>query len=490
MKDSRTFRSLLLTVALMTSILTLPEVSPAQVSGDVKWNEWTFAYDVSGNFDGLSIKGVKFQGLPFIYKLSFPVVRVFYDNNACGPYADRLGGTLSPIPWAGNATVAQREFTLNGRQWYEIGIRDQIGNYDLYQVYYFSTDGILDAHIYSKGLQCVVDHVHYPNWRIDFDIGDSGNDQIQRNTVAGYETKLNEFDANATEAIDHGWRVRDSVTGNFIDVLPGFTDFTIPDGTTVPATNCANNTVFGRLYKGSEDTGWTYGPNTQVPYNNGEPIGNNDIVFWYEGYLPHSAADGDNIWHSTGLRLAVNGGLLPSPPPLPCGGTGGTQTFTNTTAISIPDGSGSPYPSSITVGGMSGVISKVVVKLNGLNHTYPDDIDMLLVGPGGQMVLLMSDAGDFPDVVNVNLTFDSATVTALPNSAQISSGTYRPTNYNGNDGATDSFSAPAPGGPFGASLGAFNGTSPNGSWNLFVNDDEALDVGSIASGWELIITTN
>ena len=139
---------------------------------------------------------------------------------------------------------------------------------------------------------------------------------------------------------------------------------------------------------------------------------------------------------------------------------------------------------------MSGVISKVIVKLNGLQHTYPDDIDILLVGPGGQKVMLMSDAGGSIDVVNVNLTFDSATLTALPDSAKISSGTYRPTNYVGKDGATDSFSAPAPAGPFGASLSAFNGTSPNGSWNLFVEDDEAVDVGSIASGWALIITTN
>ena len=487
MKNPRTVRSLLLAVALVTSILTLPVVSPAQTSGNVTWNGWTFTYEVTGTNVGLALKGVKFQGLPVIARINFPVVRVFYDNNICGPFVDRLGGTLSPIPWAGNALVGKREFTLNGQAWYEIGIRDQIGNYDLYQVYYFSPDGILEAHIYSKGLQCVVDHVHYPNWRIDFDIVDGGNDQIQRNTVAGYETMLNEFNANATEAIDHGWRVRDSVTGNFVDVLPGFTGFTIPNETTEPVTSYANNTVFGRLYRSSENTGWTYGPNTQVPYNNGEPINNTDVVFWYEGYLPHSADEGSTLWHSTGLRLAVNGGTSPPPPPPPPT----TQTFTNTAAISILDNrSGSPYPSSITVQGMSGVISKVIVKLNGLQHTYPDDIDILLVGPGGQKVMLMSDAGGSPDVVNVNLTFDSATSTALPDSSQISSGTYRPTNYVGKDGTTDPFSAPAPAGPFSTSLNAFNGTSPNGSWNLFVEDDAAVDVGSIASGWELIITTN
>ncbi len=315
MISAGTVRSTLFSGALVASVLTLPGVSRAQLSGSVTWNGWTFTYEVSGNVDGLSLKGVQFQGIPLINKISVPVVRVFYDNNACGPFADRLGQNLAPIPWAGNATIAQREFTLNGRQWYEIGIRPQIGNYDMYQVYYLSADGILDAHIFSKGLACVVNHVHYPNWRVDFDIIDSGNDRIQQNTVAGYQTKLIEFNANATEAINHGWRVRDSVTGNFVDVLPGFTDFTIPNETTQPETSYAGNTVFGRLFRGSEDTGWTYGPNTQVPYNNGESIDNADIVLWYEGYLPHLAAEGSSLWHSTGIRLAVNGGSPDTTPP-------------------------------------------------------------------------------------------------------------------------------------------------------------------------------
>ncbi|MGB9148614.1 MAG: hypothetical protein WCB36_00005, partial [Burkholderiales bacterium] len=248
----------ILRTALVAAALSFAGMCQAQTSGSVNWNGWVFNYQVSGNDDGLSLTGVQFQGLPLINKLSFPVMRVFYDGNVCGPYADRLGGTIYPIPWANNATVARREFTLNGRQWYEIGIRDLIGSYDMYQVYYLSTDGILDAHIFSKGLQCQVNHVHYPNWRIDFDINGSSNDQIQRNTGSGFETKLIEFNASATEAFEHGWRVRDSATGNFVDILPGFTDFTIPDnGTTVPATSYANHFVFGRLFNSAEDTGWT-----------------------------------------------------------------------------------------------------------------------------------------------------------------------------------------------------------------------------------------
>ena len=125
----------------------------------VTWGPWTFTYAVSGSQDGLSLSNVKYNGRLLMYKISLPVMRVFYTNNSCGPYADRLGGVLSPIPWANNATLAQREFTLDGKQWYEIGIRDQIGSYDIYQVYYLNADGTLDAHIYSKGLQCVVDQL-------------------------------------------------------------------------------------------------------------------------------------------------------------------------------------------------------------------------------------------------------------------------------------------------------------------------------------------
>ena len=87
-------------------------------------------------------------------------------------------------------------------------------------------------------------------------------------------------------------------------------------------TRYANNNRVWTPLEEYQNGGWTYGPNTQVPYNNGEPIANTDVVFWYEGYLPHSADEGSTLWHSTGLRLAVNGG--PSPPPPPS-----TQTFTS-----------------------------------------------------------------------------------------------------------------------------------------------------------------
>jgi uncharacterized repeat protein (TIGR01451 family) len=47
-------------------------------------------------------------------------------------------------------------------------------------------------------------------------------------------------------------------------------------------------------------------------------------------------------------------------------------------------------------------------------------------------------------------------------------------------------SAPAP--PYGANLTALNGGNPNGNWELFVQDDTALNSGVISNGWRLTLT--
>ena len=302
-------------------------VATTPTAQSVVWNDWTFDTNLSGDLDGLSLLNVRYQGRLLIYRMSMPVMRVFYNNNACGPFADRLGGTLAPIPWANFSTLAQREFTLNGRQWYEIGIRDQIGSYDIYQVYYLSSDGILDAHIYSKGLQCQVDHIHYPNWRIDFDLDGGANDTIEHKSGTVFQPNTIEFDANAATATNHGWRVRDTVTNLYVDLLPGFADFAIPDALTAAVTDYSQNTVFGRHYTGL-DTAWTYGPNVQVPGNDGENLFNTDLVLWYEGYLPHSASEGSALWHSTGIRLVSSLAA-----PLPVDNTAPSAPTTLTTTL-------------------------------------------------------------------------------------------------------------------------------------------------------------
>jgi hypothetical protein len=94
-------------------------------------------------------------------------------------------------------------------------------------------------------------------------------------------------------------------------------------------------------------------------------------------------------------------------------------TFSNPAPITIPPqgGTATPYPSDITVSGLKGTVTDVNVTLSSLSHTFPDDVAVLLVGPGGQNVVLMSDSGCDLDVSNVTLIFDDEAATTLPDRA-------------------------------------------------------------------------
>jgi len=162
-------------------------------------------------------------------------------------------------------------------------------------------------------------------------------------------------------------------------------------------------------------------------------------------------------------------------------------TLTSSGPITIPfsgsQGAASVYPSIIN-SAVAGALVNVNVTLTRLSHTFPDDLDILLVGPGGQSVLLMSDTGSSLDIVDVNLTFDDSAANSLGDNSQIVSGTYKPSNY----GGIDIFPAPAPAGPYGSLLSAYNGLAAAGEWRLFIFDDLGGDIGSLAS-WSITLTT-
>ena len=159
-----------------------------------------------------------------------------------------------------------------------------------------------------------------------------------------------------------------------------------------------------------------------------------------------------------------------------------SQTFSNPTAIVIPATgtgavTGAPatlYPSSIAVSGITNQVTKVTVTLKQMNHTFPDDVDVLLVGPTGVKFILMSDAGGGTDSTGQTYTFDDSAAAPSRNGAPAASGSFKPSNYGGGD----LFPAPAPASPYlspGTAgtdmLAAFNGLNPNGTWSLYVVDD-------------------
>jgi subtilisin-like proprotein convertase family protein len=164
--------------------------------------------------------------------------------------------------------------------------------------------------------------------------------------------------------------------------------------------------------------------------------------------------------------------------------------FTNPGLITLNDattiGNGFPYSSDIAVSGLTGTITSITVTLNNLNHTFPDDFDILLVGPTGANLILMSDTGGSIDVSGATITFDDAAAASLPDATFLSTGSFKPTNI----GAGDTWNAPAPAPSASTTLAAaFAGTAPNGTWNLYVADDLGVDAGGIGNGWSVKITT-
>ncbi|MGA1845120.1 MAG: DUF2341 domain-containing protein, partial [bacterium] len=160
--------------------------------------------------------------------------------------------------------------------------------------------------------------------------------------------------------------------------------------------------------------------------------------------------------------------------------------YSNSTYISIPgSGAATPYPSTITVPATTGTVTKVMVKLIDVSHDWAgNELDILLVGPGGQSIMLMSDQGY--DIDDVTLTFDDSATEDVP-AADVVSGIYKPCET----AQGDTLPSPAPAPPYtGTQLSMFNGLNPQGVWSLYVRDDADWDGGSIAGGWELTIITD
>jgi len=188
-----------------------------------------------------------------------------------------------------------------------------------------------------------------------------------------------------------------------------------------------------------------------------------------------------------------------------------TATFSTLIPISINGysnpsfGATTPYPSTIAVSGMTGTITKVTVGLSGLTKTGSamKDLDFLLVSPTGDTLLLLSDAGSGDAQIPLTLVFDDAAAGPIPLFASpVVSGTYKPTNYAANEqGITpcdsmlfnepepDAFTAPAPVGPYGSTLGVFNGDNPNGTWSLYALLDCLGTAPAALASWSITITT-
>ena len=174
-------------------------------------------------------------------------------------------------------------------------------------------------------------------------------------------------------------------------------------------------------------------------------------------------------------------GLLLTPEPA----SADTRTFRNTAPITVPDsGPASPTPSTIGVTGLRARVTGVQVALQGVTHTNPADLDVLLVAPDGHKYVVMSDACGAADVTARTWVFSASSSPPAMGGDSCPQVYYRPTDLAGEG---DDWPG-APPGPVRALDDLFR-KAMNGQWMLHVTDDKTGDSGWIASGWSLQFTT-
>ena len=205
-----------------------------------------------------------------------------------------------------------------------------------------------------------------------------------------------------------------------------------------------------------------------------------------------AGADG-NMWFSEGTENTV--GRIT---------TGLDQpAFPSPAAIPIPLSGAPDTPATVNVSGLQGTITDVNVRLTGISHTFPDDLDVILESPTGQTALVMSDVGSAVSSVATNktsypadgitLTLDDQAPRRISDTNPLVSGVFKPTNITDPLEQLNEGDFPGPSNVnFPTTLSAFNGQSANGTWKLWVDDDKlgAKDIGGkVYGGWGLDITT-
>ncbi|MFO0830285.1 MAG: immunoglobulin domain-containing protein [Phycisphaerales bacterium] len=190
---------------------------------------------------------------------------------------------------------------------------------------------------------------------------------------------------------------------------------------------------------------------------------------------------GDPISLTLNITSAQGTGTYPFTLPTGLVTTGSPTTVPYTgPVVAIPDNSTTGGSATLTVSGISGVISDVNLRFDGascnatagsttvgLDHTYLADLTITLQSPSGTIVTLMAGAGGSGNNLCSTTLDDEAasSIQSITAAGNPWSGSYTP-------------SSP---------LSALDGQNPNGAWILKAVDGAAVDTGNIRA-FSLIIT--
>jgi len=133
--------------------------------------------------------------------------------------------------------------------------------------------------------------------------------------------------------------------------------------------------------------------------------------------------------------------------------------------LAIPDATGASLSNSLTVAGAIGVVEDLEVTLN-ITHTWVSDLQIVLRGPNGASIPLITSRGGSGDNLT-NTIFDDQAATAIAAGSAPFTGRFRPE----------------------SPLSGFHGLNATGQWTLVVTDSVATDVGTLVN-WSLRVVSS
>ena len=135
-----------------------------------------------------------------------------------------------------------------------------------------------------------------------------------------------------------------------------------------------------------------------------------------------------------------------------------------------------PYPLEIPVSGITNTTSRISISLSGYDHSYPEDVVMLLVSPVNTACIISGRIG-LQAANNINVILDQ--------SASLYWDGYSPGMFKPNTSANNfdmSLTNGCPTGPYNTSMAVFNNLpypDVNGTWKLYIQDFAAQDTGTL-----------
>ncbi len=140
------------------------------------------------------------------------------------------------------------------------------------------------------------------------------------------------------------------------------------------------------------------------------------------------------------------------------------QLFANFDKIPIGARDPNTIQSTLTVSGMVGTVSNVVLAV-AIDHTFVSDLVLVLTAPSGKQVVLADAVGGSAD--DMHARFSDAAPMDISKGTAPFVGTFRPAQ----------------------AFATLAGTEANGDWRLTVVDEHWADGGEL-SGWALMLTTS